>query len=88
MKKRAASVAIFDRGNFAFDTREKLIAQVQTLTPAKLADYFHQAVIKPQGLALLSQVSGSSQQKADFAAPGEGWVTYPNGLITAKNAAS
>jgi protease-3 len=68
----------FDRGNFAFDTRQKLIEQIAALTPAKLADYFHQAVIQPQGLAVLSQVSGSSQEKADFAAPGEGWVTYPN----------
>ena len=38
----------FDRGNFAFDTRQKLMAQVQQLTSAKLADYFHQAVIQPQ----------------------------------------
>ncbi|MFC0226241.1 pitrilysin [Serratia aquatilis] len=68
----------FDRGNFAFDTREKLITQIEALTPAKLADYFHQAVIKPQGLAVLSQVSGNNQKKADFAVPGEGWVTYPN----------
>lgn len=67
----------FDRGNFAFDTRQKLIAQVQQLTPAKLADYFHQAVIQPQGLAVLSQVSGSGQDKADYAAPND-WVTYPN----------
>ncbi|WON76014.1 pitrilysin [Serratia sp. UGAL515B_01] len=68
----------FDRGNFAFDTREKLIAQVEALTPSKLADYFHHAVIQPQGLAVLSQVSGNNQEKADFATPGEGWVTYPN----------
>ncbi|EJA2548558.1 pitrilysin [Serratia marcescens] len=67
----------FDRGNFAFDTRQKLIAQVQQLTSAKLADYFHQAVIQPQGLAVLSQVSGSGQDKADYAAPKD-WVTYPN----------
>ncbi|QPI34657.1 pitrilysin [Serratia sp. CMO1] len=67
----------FDRGNFAFDTRQKLIAQVQQLTPAKLADYFHQAVIQPHGLAVLSQVSGSGQDKADYAAPKD-WVTYPN----------
>ncbi|CAI0872777.1 Protease 3 precursor [Serratia entomophila] len=67
----------FDRGNFAFDTREKLIAQVQQLTPAKLADFFHQAVIQPQGLAVLSQVSGSGQDKADYAEQ-KGWVTYPN----------
>ncbi|AHG19244.1 protease [Chania multitudinisentens RB-25] len=68
----------FDRGNFAFDTRQKLIAQITTLTPTKLADYFHQAVIQPQGLAVLSQVSGSSQEKADFVVPGADWVTYPN----------
>jgi len=68
----------FDRGNFAFDTRQKLITQLTAITPAKLADYFQQAVIQPQGLAVLSQVSGSNQGKADFAAPGKGWVTYPN----------
>lgn len=39
----------FDRGNFAFDTRQKLMAQVQQLTSAKLADYFHQAVISHRG---------------------------------------
>ncbi|MGO3567699.1 MAG: pitrilysin [Serratia grimesii] len=67
----------FDRGNFAFDTRHKLIEQIKQLTPTKLADYFHQAVIKPQGLAVLSQVSGSGQEKADYAVQ-PGWVTYPN----------
>ncbi|CAI0961925.1 pitrilysin [Serratia quinivorans] len=67
----------FDRGNFAFDTRHKLIEQIKQLTPSKLADYFHQAVIKPQGLAVLSQVSGSGQEKADYAVQ-PNWVTYPN----------
>ncbi len=67
----------FDRGNFAFDTRHKLIEQIKQLTPTKLADYFHQAVIKPQGLAVLSQVSGSGQEKADYAVQ-PNWVTYPN----------
>jgi protease-3 len=67
----------FDRGNFAFDTRHKLIEQIKQLTPTKLADYFHQAVIQPQGLAVLSQVSGSGQEKADYAVQ-PGWVTYPN----------
>ncbi|MNG69701.1 Protease 3 precursor [compost metagenome] len=67
----------FDRGNFTFDTREKLIEQVKQLTPTKLADYFHQAVIQPQGLAVLSQVSGSGQEKADYAVQ-QDWVTYPN----------
>lgn len=67
----------FDRGNFAFDTRHKLIEQVKQLTPTKLADYFHQAVIQPQGLAVLSQVSGSGQDKADYAVQ-PNWVTYPS----------
>lgn len=67
----------FDRGNFTFDTRHKLIEQVKQLTPTKLADYFHQAVIQPQGLAVLSQVSGSGQEKADYAVQ-QDWVTYPN----------
>jgi len=34
-------------------------------------------VIKPQGLAVLSQVSGSGQEKADYAVQ-PNWVTYPN----------
>lgn len=69
----------FDRSNFAFDTRQKLIVQVMQLTAATLAGYFHfhQAVIQPQGLALLSQLSGSGQDKADYAEQ-KGWVTYPN----------
>lgn len=67
----------FDRGNFAFDARQKLIAQVQQLTPAKLADFFHKAVIQPQGLAVLSQVSGSGQDKADYVKQ-KGWTTYPD----------
>lgn len=65
----------FDRENYHFDTREKVIAQIQTLTPQGLADFFHQAVIAPSGLALLSQVSGSHHGKADYAAPA-GWTTW------------
>ncbi len=65
----------FDRSNFAFDTRQKLIEQVMQLTQATLAGYFHQAVIQLQGLALFSQLSGSGQDKADYAEP-KGWVTY------------
>lgn len=65
----------FDRENYHFDTREKVIAQIHTLTPQSLADFFHQAVIAPSGLALLSQVSGSHHGKADYAAP-SGWKTW------------
>ncbi|WP_455820372.1 pitrilysin [Pseudomonas cerasi] len=65
----------FDRENEHFDTREKVIAQIKTLTPQGLADFFHQAVIAPTGLALLSQVSGSHHGKADYAAP-SGFTTW------------
>lgn len=65
----------FNLNNFAFDSREKMIAQVKQLTANELADFFQQAVIKPQGLALLSQVKGQGQA-GGFAVP-EGWTTYP-----------
>lgn len=67
----------FNRGNDAFDTRDSLIAETKRLTADGITGYFRQAVIKPQGLALLSQVLGSSHEKAGFAAP-EGWQTYPD----------
>lgn len=65
----------FSRENYQFDTREKVIAQIQALTPEGIADFFHQAVIAPTGLALLSQISGSHHGKADYAAPA-GWKTW------------
>ncbi|WP_010286456.1 protease III precursor, partial [Pectobacterium brasiliense] len=40
----------------------------------QLADFFQKA-LKPEGLAILSQVSGSHHGKADYAAP-KGWHTY------------
>jgi protease-3 len=65
----------FDRRNMAFDSRDKVIAEIKKLTPQKLADFFHQAVIAPQGMAVLSQISGSHNGKADYAAP-KGWKTW------------
>ncbi|PWC25767.1 MULTISPECIES: pitrilysin [Brenneria] len=64
------------RENFSFDTREKLIATIKPLTVQQLADYFSQA-LKPQGLAVLSQISGNHHGKAEYAAP-QGWHTYPD----------
>ncbi len=49
----------FDRGNMRFDSRDKIVAQIKLLTPQKNADFFHQAVVEPQGMAILSQISGS-----------------------------
>ena len=65
----------FDRGNMDFDSRDKVVAEIKKLTPQKLADFFHQAVIELQGMAVLSQVSGSHNGKADYAAP-KGWKTW------------
>lgn len=64
----------FDRGNLDFDSRDKVVAEIKKLTPRKLADFFHQAVIEPQGIAVLSQVSGSHNGKSDYATP-KGWKT-------------
>jgi protease-3 len=53
----------FDRGNMRFDSRDKVVAQIKLLTPQKLADFFHQTVVDPQGMAILSQISGSQNGK-------------------------
>ncbi len=65
----------FDRGNLDFDSRDKVVGEIKKLTPQKLADFFHQAVIEPQGIAVLSQVSGSHNGKSDYATP-KGWKTW------------
>ncbi|XTZ39198.1 pitrilysin [Salmonella enterica] len=65
----------FDRGNMRFDSRDKVVAQIKQLTPQKLADFFHQAVVEPQGMAVLSQISGSQSGKADYAQP-QGWKVW------------
>jgi len=65
----------FDRGNMRFDSHDKVVAEIKQLTPQKLADFFHQAVVAPQGMAILSQVSGSQSKKADVAPPA-GWMVW------------
>ena len=67
----------FDRGNMRFDSRDKIVAQIKLLTPQKLADFFHQAVVEPQGMAILSQISGSQNGKAEYVHP-EGWKVWEN----------
>lgn len=65
----------FDRGNMKFDSRDKVVAEIKQLTPQKVADFFHQAVIAPQGMTILSQVSGSQNGKAEFVQP-KGWQVW------------
>jgi protease-3 len=67
----------FSRGESRFNTRDKVLAVIQSLTQEELANYFHKAVIKMNGLAMLSQVSGNDAKTADYAKPA-GFKTYPN----------
>jgi len=65
----------FDRQNDAFNTRQKVIAQIKQLTPASLADFFQQAVIEHTGMVMTSQIAGNSDEKVAFAAL-PGWKTW------------
>ncbi|MCY1697761.1 pitrilysin [Lelliottia sp. SL45] len=65
----------FDQGNMTFDSRDKVVAEIKLLTPQKVADFFHQAVVKPKGMACLSQVSGSQNGKVDYVNP-QGWKVW------------
>lgn len=67
----------FDRGNMRFDSRDKVVAEIKQLTPQKLADFFHQAVVEPRGMAILSQVSGTPSDKSGYVHP-EGWKVWDN----------
>ncbi|EOS95983.1 pitrilysin [Erwinia tracheiphila] len=65
----------FTRENYRFDSRAKVIHQIEALSPEKLAAFFHDAVIAPRGLVLLSQISGSQHGKEDYAVPA-GFTTW------------
>lgn len=63
----------FDRANLKFDSRDKVIAAVRALSVKQMADFFHQAVIAQNGMAMLSQIAGSQGGDARYATP-PGWV--------------
>ena len=58
-----------------FDSRDKIVAEIKHLTPQKVADFFHQAVVKPQVMAILSQVSGRQNGKTDYVKSKE-WTVW------------
>ena len=58
-----------------FDSRDKVMAEIKKLAPQKGADFFHQAVVAPQGMAVLSQVSGSQNGKVEYLQP-DGWKVW------------
>ncbi len=65
----------FDRQNYAFETRQKVIEQIQQLMPGALADFFHQAVMQKEGMAMTSQIAGNSAGKIEFSQL-PGWKTW------------
>lgn len=70
-----------ERDNLDFNTRAKVAEALRQLTLGQLANFFHQAVLEPTGLALLSQIGGSGAADGhdlmDYAAP-DGWHKFPN----------
>lgn len=67
----------FGRANLKFDSRDKVIAAVKSLTQQQLVDFFHQAVMMQSGMSILSQVAGSQGGKMQYASP-EGWQRENN----------
>ncbi|MEQ1964302.1 pitrilysin [Xenorhabdus khoisanae] len=65
----------FGRNNFKFDTREKNIAVMEKVTKAQLIEFYEKAVIKRQGLALTSQITGKKGTAHQYAEL-KGWKTY------------
>ncbi|OTA19850.1 zinc protease [Xenorhabdus beddingii] len=65
----------FGRNNFKFDTREKNIAAMEKVTKAQLIEFYEKAVIKRQGLALMSQITGKKGTAHQYAEL-KGWKTY------------
>ncbi|MCC8378539.1 pitrilysin [Xenorhabdus sp. PB30.3] len=67
----------FGRNNFSFDTREKLLTSLEKVTKAQLMEFYDKAVMKRQGLALISQITGKKGSLHQYAQL-KGWKTYPN----------
>ncbi|WP_312241586.1 pitrilysin [Pantoea sp.] len=65
----------FDRQNYAFDTRQKVLEQIQQLTPVSVADFFRKAVIDHQGMAMISQIAGDGADKPEYASQPD-WKTW------------
>ncbi|MBD2795870.1 pitrilysin [Xenorhabdus sp. 18] len=65
----------FGLNNFKFDTREKTIAALEKVTKAQIITFYEKAVIKRQGLALISQVTGKKGTAPQYAEL-KGWKTY------------
>ncbi|WP_338803821.1 pitrilysin [Xenorhabdus griffiniae] len=67
--------ADFGRNNFKFDTREKIIAAMEKATKTQVIAFYEKAVLKRQGLALVSQITGKKGTAHQYAEL-KGWKTY------------
>ncbi|MGJ0628431.1 pitrilysin [Xenorhabdus bovienii] len=67
----------FGSNNFKFDTHEKTIAATEKVTKAQLIAFYDKAVMKRQGLALISQITGKKGTAHQYAEL-KGWKTYSN----------
>ncbi|BET98240.1 pitrilysin [Xenorhabdus taiwanensis] len=67
--------ADFGRNNFKFDTREKAIAAMEKVTKEQVIEFYEKAVLKRQGLALVSQITGKKGTAHQYAEL-KGWQTY------------
>ncbi len=73
-------VGDFSRTNYQFDSRHKLIEEINRLQLSDIINFYQQAVIQQQGLSVISQVSsnGKEAEKANYISLPTGWVTYEN----------
>ncbi|MEQ5184909.1 pitrilysin [Providencia rettgeri] len=67
----------FSRNIFSFDSRDKVLARLETATQAEVIAYYENAVLKHQGLAMASQVIGQGVDEKSGYAKLKNWVLYP-----------
>lgn len=68
----------FSRNIFSFDTRDKLLTRLAAATQAEVINYYENAVLKRQGLAMASQVIGQNVDTKSGYAQFKNWVLYLN----------
>ncbi|HHR6405196.1 TPA: pitrilysin [Providencia alcalifaciens] len=68
----------FSRNIFSFDTRDKLLTRLAATTQAEVINYYENAVLKRQGLAMASQVIGQNVDTKSGYAQFKNWALYLN----------
>ena len=68
----------FSRNIFSFNTRDKLLTRLAAATQAEVINYYVNAVLKRQGLAMASQVIGQNVDTKSGYAQFKNWALYLN----------